>query len=255
MIARVLLATIFVGFFAGLVSTAVQQWRVVPLIIAAEAYEGVEPSGEAGHQHGALKRPSSNLPAIAEAFSPVQPAVAHEHGGDAGLLGLGRLGGTLLANLVTGAAFALLLLAVSVLSGRSITLSNAAVWGACGWLAVHFLPALGLPPELPGFPVGALQARQIWWVATVLASSIGLWLLIAETRSALKIAGAGLIVVPHIYGAPQPEDIVSSVPALFAAEYAVAALAASLILWMALAFMLGFALQKIGFNSAQTSES
>jgi cobalt transporter subunit CbtA len=243
----------------------VQQWRVVPLIIAAEAFEGMEPpsaspgASAAEHQHGALQRPmirpASNLSVLAQVLNPVQPATAHEHGGDAGALGLGRLGGTVLANLITGAGFALMLLAVSVLSGTPITLGNAAIWGACGWLTLHFLPAIGLPPELPGFPAAELQSRQIWWVATVFTSAGGLWLLIAQPRHALKLAGATLLALPHIYGAPQPTEIASAVPALFAAEYAVAALAASLILWMVLAHALGFALQKIGFNAAQLSEA
>jgi cobalt transporter subunit CbtA len=161
MITRALLATLLVGLFSGLLMTAVQQWRVVPLIIAAEAFEGDQP---AAHEHGAIK---SNL-------SLVTPAYAHEASEERGPLGLSRLGGTALANLVTYSGFALLLMGVSTLLGQSITLTSAVGWGACGWLALHFLPAVGLPPELPGFPAAELQARQIWWVATVVMSAAGL---------------------------------------------------------------------------------
>ena len=228
MITRALLATIFVGLFSGLLMTAVQQWRVVPLIIAAEAFEGGQP---AAHDHGAVK---SNL-------SLVSPAYAQEHNGQLGPLGLSRLSGTVLANLVTYSGFALLLFGVSALLGRQITLISAAAWGASGWLALHFLPAVGLPPELPGFPAADLQARQIWWVATVVMSAGGLALLAIKEGVLFKLSGLALIALPHVFGAPQPTDISSAVPALYAAEYSVAALTASLISWLLLAFGLAYA--------------
>jgi cobalt transporter subunit CbtA len=228
MITRALLATIFVGLFSGLLMTAVQQWRVVPLIIAAEAFEGNKP---ATHEHGAVK----------SGLSLITPAFAHEAGEELGPLGLSRLGGTVLANLVTYCGLALLLLGVSTLLGKQLSLANALVWGACGWLSLHFLPAIGLPPELPGFPAAELQARQIWWVATVGLSAAGLAMLALKQSVAFKLGGLFLIALPHVFGAPQPVDITTAVPALYAAEYSVAALTASLISWLVLAFGLGFA--------------
>jgi hypothetical protein len=32
-------------------------------------------------------------------------------------------------------------------------------------------PAIGLPPELPGIEAAALQSRQLWWVATAVATA------------------------------------------------------------------------------------
>jgi cobalt transporter subunit CbtA len=232
MITRALLATLFVGLFSGLFMTAVQQWRVVPLIIAAEAFEGDQP---ATHEHSSVK---SNL-------SLVTPAYAHEHDEELGPLGLSRLGGTALTNLVTHSGFALLLFGLSTLLSRRITLASAVTWGACGWLAVHFLPAVGLPPELPGFPAAELQARQIWWVAAVGLSAAGLAMLALKQSVAFKLGGLFLIVLPHVFGAPQPVVIATAVPALYAAEYSVAALAASLMGWLVLAFGLGLANERL----------
>ena len=232
MITRAVLATLFVGLFTGLIITAVQQWRVVPLIIAAEAYEGETPEV---HDHAAVK---SNV-------SLVTPAYAHSAGEALGPLGLSRLGDTVLANLVTYSGFALLLFGVSTLFGRQITLTSAVAWGACGWLAVHFLPAVGLPPELPGFPAAELQARQIWWVATVIMSGAGLALLALKEGVAFKLGALVLIVLPHVFGAPQPTEIATAVPALYAAEYSVAALTASLIAWLVLALGLGMANERL----------
>lgn len=229
---RALLATIFVGLFTGFFMTAVQQWRVVPLIVAAEAFEGGVP---AAHEHGAVK---SHL-------SLVTPAHAHGAENKWGPLGLSRLAGTLVANLVTYSGFALVLFGLSTLLGKPITLSTALTWGACGWLAVHFLPAVGLPPELPGFPAAELQARQIWWASTVLLSATGLFVLAFKNDVLTRIGGMVLLVLPHIYGAPQPSDITTLVPALYAAEYSVAALSASLISWLFMACGLGMANERL----------
>ncbi len=233
MITRALLATIFVGLFSGLLMTAVQQWRVVPLIIAAEAFEGGQP---ATHEHSA---------AVTSVFSLVTRAYAHSASEELGPFGLSRLGGTVLANLVTYSGFALLLMGVSTVLAQRITLASFVGWGACGWLAVHFLPAVGLPPELPGFPAAELQARQIWWVATVIMSGAGLGLLALKDGVAFKLGGFALIALPHVFGAPQPTDIATAVPALYAAEYSVAALTASLIAWLVLAFGLGLANERL----------
>jgi cobalt transporter subunit CbtA len=249
MIARALLAAVLVGLFSGLAATGVQYWRVVPLIIAAEAFEGDMP---VAHDHGALTVPGSALPELFQAIDPVGAANAHaDHGGEK-TSAIERLGGTVLANLVTGAGFALLLLAARIFAARPLDAGNAAAWAACGWLAVHFLPALGLPPELPGFPAAPLADRQIWWAATVAASVAGLFLIFTR-QGAARLGGVALIALPHVFGAPQPTDIASNVPALYAAEYAVAALAASLVFWLLLAFGLAWALKRIGFDSETAS--
>ena len=232
MITRALLATLFVGLFTGLIMTAVQQWRVIPLIIAAEAFEGETPPA---HDHAAVRFK----------LTLVTPAFAHSAAEEPGPLGLSRLGGTVIANLVTYSGFALLLFGVSTLLGSQITLESAVAWGACGWLAVHFLPAIGLPPELPGFPAAEVEARKIWWVATVTMSGAGLGLLALKDGVAFKFGGLGLIALPHVFGAPQPTDIATAVPALYAAEYSVAALTASLIAWLVLAFGLGLAHERL----------
>jgi len=44
MIGRVLFAALLCGVAAGLFMSAIQAWKVTPLIIAAEAFEGTEPA-------------------------------------------------------------------------------------------------------------------------------------------------------------------------------------------------------------------
>lgn len=256
MIVRYLLAALVAGLFSGVLMTAAQEARVVPLILHAEEYEGGNEEAPAadGAGQGASEEHSSlsagqALSELAAFFSPV--SVAHAHGAEGHeeeggiMFGMSRFSGTLLANLVAGAGFGLLLAGVSLVTGNPITVANGALWGAAGWLAVHMLPAIGLPPELPGFPAADLTERQVWWVLTVLLSAVGLYLLFLKPGIVAKIVGVVLIAAPQVYGAPQPSDISSNVPAVLGAEFAVAALATTLFFWIVLGLSLGFANEKI----------
>lgn len=239
MIVRYLLAALVAGLLAGALQTVVQQAKVVPLILEAEKYEGGEP---AAHDHKAGLQISIVTEAKAQAATtetaPAAPAAAEEEEGGM-LFGENRTVNTLMANLVSGAGFALLLMAAVVFSGRSLTLANGALWGAAGWLTFHMLPSVGLPPELPGFPAAELFDRQVWWTATVIATAVALYLIVLRKEPVAKAAGIVLMLVPHVIGAPQPTDITSNVPALLAAEFAVATLSAGLVFWIVLGLVMG----------------
>ncbi len=251
MIAKYLLAALTAGLIAGFLATGAQHARVVPLILQAEKYETAP-----DHHHGETVAGEDEAKAAAQpetatgAHKPTA-ADAHDHNdatavAEAGpeesgvLFGMSRLAGTLMANLVAGCGFALLLVAASLLTGRNITLGNGVLWGAAGWLIFSLLPAIGLPPELPGFPAGDLVAQQSWWFATVVASAAGLYGLVLRDEPWARIFGLLLIIAPHIIGAPMPESIESNVPAVLAAEFAVAALATGLAFWLLLGLALGF---------------
>jgi cobalt transporter subunit CbtA len=240
MIARIMLAAIAAGLFAGLVMTAAQQIKVVPLILQAEQYEG-------GHAHD-HNETQAQSPQSGDVLADAGTS-AHTHTGDeavaeAGssnmLFGLSRFGGTLLANLVTGAGFGLLLAGVAVLSGVAVSIRAGLLFGAAGWLAVQLLPAIGIPPELPGSPAADLRERQFWWAATVFLSGVGLYLLFLRHEMWALAAGLLAIAAPHIYGTPRPDDLKSAVPAYLAAEYAVAALATTLFFWLVLGAAYGW---------------
>ncbi len=232
MIARYFLAAMAAGLFAGVLMTPVQYTRIVPLILAAEEYEPggahyVAPAGEA-----AVTETHSHEHAAASAGEE-QPRL------------LGRFWNTVFFNLVAGAGFGLLLAGVSFAFGVDVTAENGLIWGIAAWLAVQFLPSLGLPPELPGFPEVDLVARQIWWVTTVAASGVGIALIVLRKEFALRLAGLALLISPHLYGAPQPADVTSAVPAFYASEFTVAALATTLVFWLVLGISLGYALDRM----------
>ncbi|OAP38311.1 cobalt transporter [Sinorhizobium glycinis] len=254
MIVKTLLAAIVAGLIAGVFMTAAQEWRITPLILHAEEFEGEAPAATEqpaaeqpatpDHQQHSSLSGAPTFAAMLSALSPITPAYAHEHEGEheeGGIMfGMSRFSGTLAANLVTGAGFSLLLAGISLVIGYPLTLANGALWGAFGWLAVHLLPAIGLPPELPGFPAAELGDRQAWWGATVLLSAAGLYLLALRREIVAKLAGLALVAAPHLYGAPQPLDISSNVPAVLGAEFAVAALATTLAFWIVLGIVSGF---------------
>ncbi|WP_417411445.1 CbtA family protein [Hoeflea sp.] len=240
MIVRLLLAALAAGLIAGMAMTPAQYAKVVPLILHAESYENGD---AAGHDHG-----------VSETASAVESAdhdhVAPDLGDEESLLGFGRLGNTILANLVAGCGFALMLAAVALLSGVEFPKGREGVvrgvlLGAAGWFSVQMAPAFSLPPELPGFPYADLFARQSWWMITVALSAAGVWLIAVRREWVLNLAGVVLIVAPHVWGAPQPDDISSDLPALLAAEYASAALATTLFFWLLLGGLLGSFLSRV----------
>ena len=238
MLIRYLLATLAAGLLAGLLVTPAMYLKTVPLIIQAETYE----DAGGGHSHAAEAEPHDHAAAA---------AVASE-GEEAGAeLPFGRLGNTILANLVAGAGFALLLGGVALLLGRRITPQNGIFWGMAGFFAIAFLPALGLSPELPAMPAADLAQRQLWWLSTVVLSGIGIYLLVLRGEMISRILGLVLIIVPHLYGAPHPEDISSPIPSLLASQYAVASLATNLFMWVVIGLALGWFIQAYAMSEVE----
>ena len=228
MLIRYLLASLAAGLLAGLLVTPAMYLRTVPLILQAETFE--EAGG--GHSHGEVEAAPHDHGAVT--------ADAEEEGAE---LPFGRLGNTILANLVAGAGFALLLGGVALLLGRRITVQNGIYWGVAGFFAVAFLPALGLSPELPAMPAADLAERQLWWIAAVVLSGLGIYFVVLRREIWAKILGLVLMAAPQLYGAPHPEDISSPVPALLASQYAVASLATNLFMWAVIGLALGWFIQ------------
>jgi cobalt transporter subunit CbtA len=215
-------AAVLAALCAGLVMSAVQHFRVTPLILHAESFEG------GGHSH------ADGTP-------------AHSHGGDEAAAavewapqdGLERTAYTVIANLLAAAGFALVIGAVSLFAGIPITFANGALWGLAGFLVFSLAPAFGLAPELPGMPAADVFPRQLWWAGTVLATGAAI-LLLAKSRVAWAIAVAVVLVAaPHIIGAPAAPDTPSAVPPHLAAAFAANALGTAAIFWIVLGAVFG----------------
>jgi cobalt transporter subunit CbtA len=224
MISRVILAVLLCGITAGLVFGVMQQLRLTPIIEQAETFESGHQHGAAGHVHDAT------------AWAPAD--------------GMERTVFTYAASMVTGAGFAALLTGVAFVLGANITRQNGWVWGLCGFLAVSLAPAAGLAPELPGMPAADVTSRQIWWVATIVATTAGLWLLAFRRESWAIPLALVLVALPHMIGAPQAADHTSAVPATLAAQFASLSLAANAVMWLIIGTLLGRFLPDTNLDSA-----
>jgi cobalt transporter subunit CbtA len=238
MIGRVMLAALLAGIAAGLIMGVIQHVRLTPLILEAEKYEQA-----GGHDHAAGAKNTG-----AEMGTELAPSSNSSHTHDeeawAPQDGMARTLFTTAASIVTGAGFAALLAGISILGGAPITARNGALWGLCGVLAFTLAPAAGLSPELPGMPAGDLLARQIWWLATIIATAAGIWLIAFRRQTWASLAAVVLIALPHIIGAPMAPTHESGVPAGLAAEFAANVLAVGALFWCLTGSFLGLAMDR-----------
>lgn len=221
------------GLLSGLIMAAMQTFATVPLILQAEVYE--EAGG--GHDHGsALSMPGMEMtaPAAENQAGAVQEEEAWEPAD-----GLERFSFTVLANIITGIGFALVLVAVSEFAGGVANWRQGVFWGFAGFAVFTLAPGLGLPPELPAMPAADLAARQIWWIGTAVATAAGLGLIAFRSSLAFSLLGVALIVAPHIIGAPQPASHETPIPENLHHQFVVAVTVTNLIFWVVLGALVG----------------
>ena len=190
---RLFFAALCAGLLAGIFATVAHQIGTVPIILKAEVYE------EAA-QHAAAPAHSHGQPAAKEAApAPWSPAD-----------GVERTAYTLLADLLTGTAFALLLVAGLAVRGGEIGWREGLFWGLAGFAAFTVAPGVGLPPEIPGTEAAPLLSRQLWWLATATATAGALALLAFARRPVWVVLAVIVMVAPHLVGAPQPAEHASA---------------------------------------------
>ncbi|SON56595.1 cobalt transporter subunit CbtA (proposed) [Hartmannibacter diazotrophicus] len=238
---------LWVGLLAGLISGAfvalLQTVTTTPLILKAEVYETAETP--AAHDHAAQKATTGDQDATP----------AHHHDAEAWQPedGLQRTTVTMIATLATTIGFALMLTAAMVAAGETVTTKTALGWGVAAFFAINLAPALGLSPELPGSLAAALEDRQVWWIATVVATMVGLYLIARVDHWAAKAAGAVLIALPHIVGAPLPPDGETAVPAELAARFVAMSLGLAAIMWLSIGASVGYVWVRL--SGGQASEA
>ncbi len=232
MFRRVLLAAVLAGIAAGTCLTFVQYFRVVPLILAAEALENAPHAAKPGNGH-ATPKPDTPFAAKTEETKSWAPKE-----------GVERTAFTLLTNMLVGIAFALVLCGAMTFAGRPQSLGTGVVWGLAGYLVFAIAPAFGLAPELPGMATAELTARQVWWWSTVALTAGGMALVVFAKNVALKGLGIVLIAGPHIFGAPHPASHNSAVPAGLAAQFAAVSLATAALFWIVLGAVTGWLLAR-----------
>ena len=241
MFKRLIAGALFAGLSAGALAALIHLSFVVPLIHAGELYE----SGALVHfgapaDQSNPETPAGRVSGLVVAAEGDHDHAGHDHG-DAEQGPWARSLGTVGFFLVSYTGFALLLIvgfAIAERSGHAITARTGVIWGVCGFLAVQLAPAFGLPPELPGGQGAALELRQVWWAGCVLASLAGLGLLAFGSTAMPLVAGAALIALPHLIGAPGAAFGGVAPPEL-AAHFATRALGAGAVCWAVLGCIAG----------------
>lgn len=232
------------GVLAGLVLTALQQFGVQPLIVKAEGIEQANAEAAAKpHDHAAAGEHDH------EALTAKEEAAAAAHDHHAGEWqpadGAERFGWTLVANMVAGVGFSLLLVSASELKGGLSSWREGLLWGLAGFLVFTLAPSIGLPPEAPGAEGAPIMDRQIWWIGTAVATAAGL-ALIAFGRSPLTaVVAVALIAAPHVVGAPPPPGP-SKLPHDVEHGFVVAVIVTGFVFWAALGTLAGAVRPRFG---------
>jgi cobalt transporter subunit CbtA len=214
------------GSVAGFAAAALHIATTVPLILQAEVYEQ---GGDIDHHHGGEASEHSH-------------ASSGERADQEGQTVLGRNALTLAAMLLAYIGFAMLLVVSAELLGGLNGVRQGIVWGFAGFLVFSLVPAIGLPPELPGMPAADLQDRQIWWVVAAASTAAGLCIAAKGKGLARWMLATALLLLPFISGAPHPESAATAVPSELHLRFVVLTLSSSFITWLLLGSVAGWLL-------------
>ncbi len=230
MLKKLLTSALFAGVAAGVLAAVLHFALLVPIIIEAERYE----TGALTHFTAAPDQAPGDATSAAADEGP-DTSLWHR---DTNPLHRGIM--TFGAEMVNYTGLALLmaaLFAVAEKYGHRITARQGILWGLAGFLAFHVAPAAGLPPETPGIPAAPLGARQMWWVATVLSSGVGIALIAFGRALLLPAVGVVLILLPQLVGAPHPAELAGVVPPSVEGLFAGRSIAVAAVTWPFLGFI------------------
>jgi cobalt transporter subunit CbtA len=216
---RLVFAALGAGLLSGVFAAVAHQIGTVPLILEAETYENSSAHAMAApHEHASAWQPKN---------------------------GAERTAYTLLADILTGIGFALLLAAGLTLRGGEAGWREGLLWGLAGFATFTVAPSLGLPPQLPGSESAPLLERQLWWLGTVVATGGALAVILFTTRAHWAILAAILIVLPHILGAPEPDEHIGAAPVALAHHFVVAATIVNFLFWLILGASTAYFLKRL----------
>jgi cobalt transporter subunit CbtA len=233
----IIFTAVFAAIISGLVLGMLQYISTTPIIYSAEVYEvaeetlAVPPSaahGEAAHSHAA-------------GVTEWEPKNETQ-----------RVGYTFFADILIAFGHSLLLTSFLALvflkfGKPEISWRSGLIIGLGGYLSFYVATVIGLPPEVPGTVVANLELRQGWWTLTIVMTIAGLSFLYLAPPF-FKVIGLVFIVLPHVFGAPQPElhgflnQETSAIAALSQLEHQLLISTAwvNLVYWLLLGLVSGF---------------
>lgn len=209
---RLFFAAIIAGAIGGFFASTLNISITVPMVLQAEIYEHVAEHAHAG-EHGGHEHPEMS-PFARNTLTAVGMMLAY-------------------------VGFALIMTVLAELKGSLTSWKSGLAWGAAGYLIFGLVPALGLPPELPGMPTPDLLQRQVWWMicATCTAGAI---LSVVNYRNPLTlVAAAVLVAMPFLIGAPVAPETETLVPATLHRQFVIGTLVANLVTWLVMGLSLG----------------
>lgn len=217
MFSRILTSALIAGALAGLIAGLLQLVFVQPVLLHAELFEG----GDLVHFDGGVSD-------------------AHV---DTGPFDLMRDALSVIFSMLIYAGYGLIMVAIMSMAeanGAIIDARKGLIWGVAGFVAAHFAPAFSLPPEVPGSSAADVMERQIWWYGTVAATAIALYLIAFGKNAVAWIIAAGLLLAPHIIGAPHPDVLTGPAPTEIGGMFAARALGVGMAGWALLGLFAGY---------------
>lgn len=124
-------------------------------------------------------------------------------------------------------------------------------WGLGGFVVFSLAPALGMAPVLPGAATAAVEARQAWWLLCVLCTACGLTLMVFGRHIAVRAFAFFVLLVPQMFGAPQPETHGALVPEALARAFVSASLLTNAVFWVVLGMLTGWLFERVCPRSAE----
>ncbi len=228
---------VIAGALAGGLSALLHQVGAVPLILEAEMFE----ESSAAHGHPGQPHEAVNHEALVS--HPEESAGGHVHDPHAWQPenGLERNSFTCAMDVLTGIAFALLLVGAYALSREeNITWRKGLFWGLAGFAVFTLAPGLGLPPELPGSAAAPVLDRQMWWAMTALLTAGGLAIFAFHRKPLWMVAAVIMILLPHGIGAPHLAEHHSSAPHELVQQFIAMAMGTQLLFWLCLGAVTGY---------------
>lgn len=252
MFQRMLTSALFAGVAAGLIAALLHFAFVQRLILLGEQYETGEITHFTAGSSGADALVAPHSHDVADngqivagqdaAEQDTQSHDAHSHGAGEEASTLKRNSLTVLFMVLIYTSYGMLLTAgfgLMASLGYQIGPKEGVLWGVAGYIAFQLAPAMGLAPELPGTIGADLGARQIWWWSTVACTATALGLLAYGRQVWTFVLAGGLLALPHVIGAPQPEAFFGVAPPELAAAFSARVLGVALIVWACLGALAG----------------
>ncbi|MXQ09066.1 cobalt transporter [Alphaproteobacteria bacterium GH1-50] len=230
MIFSLLGRAILSGCVAGIVASVLQLWFVQPVLLHAELFEAGElvHFGQDGHAAGVGHATGSG-------------AGGHGHDGAESAFGRNVLTAAFLVLVYSGFAFVLLaLMSVAENRGAEINPRTGMIWGVAGFVVAILAPAFSAPPALPGYATIDIDIRQIWWISTVIATALGLWLIAFGQQAFSWVAGIMLLAAPHAIGLPPHEVFLGPAPPELGALMSARVIGTGMAAWVVMGAVAGY---------------